>query len=173
MRSDSTPHGLLDGFCPSSANPGVLLLWIGITGSLVAFSPLSIDHLQAALLWSVAMAGCAWFSGTQLGVSLGPWAILNPRRSARFPRPADSCCWSPAADRGSLDSGARPQPFPDPGRLLDSCTFTCRHLFPAHPPMPKSTLDFCRRPVGPRPSRHRHSPDSDPFPRAHAGRGVR
>lgn len=67
------PHtAFWTGFVRVLANPGVLLLWIGITGSLVAHQVL-YPSTTCKLLFcgGVAMAGCAWFSGLSWGVSRG------------------------------------------------------------------------------------------------------
>jgi len=67
------PHtAFWTGFVRVLANPGVLLLWIGITGSLVAHGVLQ-PTLPGKLLFcaGVATAGCAWFTGLSWGVSRG------------------------------------------------------------------------------------------------------
>lgn len=67
------PHtAFWTGFVRVLANPGVLLLWIGITGSLVAhqvFRPTSLGKLLFCA--GVGVAGCCWFTGLSWGVSRG------------------------------------------------------------------------------------------------------
>ncbi|MBX3733374.1 MAG: LysE family transporter [Verrucomicrobiae bacterium] len=67
------PHtAFWTGFVRVLANPGVLLLWIGITGSLVAHEVLR-PSLPCKLLFcaGVAVAGCTWFAGLSAAVSRG------------------------------------------------------------------------------------------------------
>lgn len=67
------PHtAFWTGFVRVLANPGVLLLWIGITGSLVAHGVLQ-PTVAGKLMFcgGVAAAGCTWFTGLSWGVSRG------------------------------------------------------------------------------------------------------
>ncbi|MBN8248553.1 MAG: LysE family transporter [Verrucomicrobia bacterium] len=67
------PHtAFWTGFVRVLANPGVLLLWIAITGSLVAHRVLQ-PTLAGKLMFcaGVATAGCTWFTGLSWGVSRG------------------------------------------------------------------------------------------------------
>lgn len=67
------PHtAFWTGFVRVLTNPGVLLLWIGITGSLVAHQVLR-PSLTCKLLFcaGVAVAGCSWFTGLSWTMSRG------------------------------------------------------------------------------------------------------
>ncbi|MCW5556602.1 MAG: LysE family transporter [Verrucomicrobiae bacterium] len=74
------PHtAFWTGFVRVLANPGVLLLWIGITGSLVAhqvFQPTPLGKLLFCA--GVATAGCSWFAGLSWGVSRGHGRFSAP-----------------------------------------------------------------------------------------------
>lgn len=67
------PHtAFWTGFVRVLVNPGVLLLWFALTGSLVAHGalrPTPICKLFFCL--GVAVAGCLWFIGLSWGVSRG------------------------------------------------------------------------------------------------------
>ena len=67
------PHtAFWTGFVRVLANPGVLLLWIAITGSLVAHGILAPAPICKLLFCAgVAFAGCVWFVGISWGVSRG------------------------------------------------------------------------------------------------------
>jgi len=60
------------GFVRVLVNPGVLLLWIAITGSLVSHGVLRPEPVSKLLFCGgVAVAGCLWFAGLSWGVSRG------------------------------------------------------------------------------------------------------
>ena len=67
------PHtAFWTGFVRVLANPGVLLLWIGITGSLVAHQVLRATTPCKLMFCSgVAVAGATWFTGLSWMVSRG------------------------------------------------------------------------------------------------------
>lgn len=67
------PHtAFWTGFVRVLANPGVLLLWIGITGSLVAHQVLMPSRpCKLMFCAGVAAAGCSWFTGLSWMVSRG------------------------------------------------------------------------------------------------------
>jgi threonine/homoserine/homoserine lactone efflux protein len=67
------PHtAFWTGFVRVLANPGVLLLWIGITGSLVAHQAMVPSPLgRLAFCAGVALAGCLWFAGLSGAVAQG------------------------------------------------------------------------------------------------------
>lgn len=67
------PHtAFWTGFVRVLANPGVLLLWIAITGSLVAHGVLEPVWICKLLFCAgVAFAGCLWFMGLSWGISRG------------------------------------------------------------------------------------------------------
>jgi len=67
------PHtAFWTGFVRVLANPGVLLLWIAITGSLVAHGALvPVPVCKLLFCLGVALAGCLWFVGLSWGVSRG------------------------------------------------------------------------------------------------------
>lgn len=74
------PHtAFWTGFVRVLANPGVLLLWIGITGSLVAHQVLRAN-LPCKLMFcsGVAVAGATWFTGLSWMVSRGHGRFSEP-----------------------------------------------------------------------------------------------
>ncbi len=81
------PHtAFWTGFVRVLANPGVLLLWIGITGSLVAHGALAPTPACKLLFCiGVAIAGCLWFTGLSWGVSRGHgrFSMTTLRRLSR------------------------------------------------------------------------------------------
>ena len=60
------------GFVRVLANPGVLLLWLGITASLLSHGVLD-PHWRSRLTFcaGVALSGLIWFAGVSWGVSRG------------------------------------------------------------------------------------------------------
>ena len=60
------------GFVRVLANPGVLLLWLGITASLLSHGVLD-PHWRARMTFcgGVALSGLIWFAGVSWGVSRG------------------------------------------------------------------------------------------------------
>jgi threonine/homoserine/homoserine lactone efflux protein len=67
------PHtAFWTGFVRVLGNPGVLLLWIGITGSLLAHGALEATWDSKGLFCAgVAVSGFLWFAGESWGVSRG------------------------------------------------------------------------------------------------------
>lgn len=67
------PHtAFWTGFVRVLGNPGVLLLWIGITGSLLAHGALEpTPGSKIAFCAAVAMSGFVWFGGVSWGVGRG------------------------------------------------------------------------------------------------------
>lgn len=60
------------GFVRVLANPGVLLLWLGITASLLSNGVLDSHwRSRATFCAGVALSGLAWFAGVSWGVSRG------------------------------------------------------------------------------------------------------
>ena len=67
------PHtAFWTGFVRVLGNPGVLLLWIGITGSLLAHGALEATWDSKGFFCAgVAISGFVWFAGVSWGVSRG------------------------------------------------------------------------------------------------------
>ncbi len=67
------PHtAFWTGFVRVLGNPGVLLLWIGITGSLLAHGALEATWDSKGFFCAgVAVSGFLWFAGVSWGVSRG------------------------------------------------------------------------------------------------------
>jgi threonine/homoserine/homoserine lactone efflux protein len=67
------PHtAFWTGFVRVLGNPGVLLLWIGITGSLLAHGALEATWDSKGFFCAgVAVSGFVWFAGVSWGVSRG------------------------------------------------------------------------------------------------------
>jgi threonine/homoserine/homoserine lactone efflux protein len=67
------PHtAFWTGFVRVLGNPGVLLLWIGITGSLLAHNAMEPTWTsKGAFCAGVAASGLGWFAGVSWGVSHG------------------------------------------------------------------------------------------------------
>lgn len=62
----------LTGFARVLGNPGVLLLWVGITGSLLAHRALSSEwRCKGGFAAAVALSSLAWFAAVSGGITCG------------------------------------------------------------------------------------------------------